>query len=178
MANTGLPPTGTKSGFPIFVTEAGYNQRSAALIAGVSTEAADRIRAAQPFNAGAEAERASTWLVHELNNIDKHRVIPIAVACSFVGHIRMIKTDETVVDIVPPQEGVGELLYDGIEIARFALPADYGDASFDVRIGLDVGFEGLGALSRYPATQLLTEAVRHVAELITSFRSEFRQQQR
>lgn len=173
LGNTGQPPPGTRSGFPIFWTEAGYNDRAPAMIAGVSANAATRIRAAQPFLAGADAKRVSTWLVHELNNTDKHRVIPIAVACSFVGHIRMTKADGSSFDIVPPQEEVGELLHDGLEIARVALPEGSEGAMFDVRIGLDIAFEQLGALTRHPATQLLTEATDYVSDLVESLRGEF-----
>lgn len=76
VANTGQPPGGTKSSFPIFRHEAGYRERAPAAIAGVSAMAERRIEACQPFKAGAAAEETLTWAVHELNNTDKHRLIP------------------------------------------------------------------------------------------------------
>ena len=118
VANTGQPPEGTKSGFPIFQNAAGYAARAPAMIAGVSVEAAIRIEAAQPYNAGPDAARTLLWVVHELNNTDKHRIIPVTTTYSFVGHVRMFTRDGPPVDILPPQVEVREPLHDGMEIAR------------------------------------------------------------
>src|SRR5713101_158737 len=118
IANTGQPPQGTRSQFPIFKTEAGYDQRAADMIEGVSANAATRIRAAQPFHAGAHAERVLTWVVHELNNTDKHRIIPLTTTYSFVGRLLMVKADGTEVEILPRRKYVRESLHDGEEIVR------------------------------------------------------------
>lgn len=48
--NTGAPPPGTDSGYPIFLTADGYNRRAPQKIRGVSPSAANRIFAAQPFH--------------------------------------------------------------------------------------------------------------------------------
>lgn len=57
VVNTGQPPAGTKSGFPIFNTEAGYNKWAPKMIAGVSDAARDQIRVVQPYHAGPMPKR-------------------------------------------------------------------------------------------------------------------------
>ena len=168
VANTGQGPQGTKSSFPIFLTEAGYIGRAPAMIAGVSAEAQTRIQAAQPYHAGGDAECTLTWVVHELNNTDKHRVIPITTTYSFVGHVRMRKLDGRQVDIVPPKDEVREPLHDGMEIARVPVTDGMDGAKFDIPIGFDVAFEQLGGVRRQPATSLLTEATDYVRDLAES----------
>jgi hypothetical protein len=173
LANTGQPPQGTKSGFPIFRTEQGYDQRSPAMIQGVSANASTRIRAAQPFHAGANAESTLTWVVHELNNTDKHRVIPATTTYSFVGHVRMRKGDGSTEDIVAPTEEVGEHLEDGMEIARVTIPPGVGPIEFDLRLGMDIAFQQVGAVQGQPATSLLVETTDYVSNLVESFDVEF-----
>jgi hypothetical protein len=61
------------------------------MIAGVSDAAALRTRGAQPFLAGEDAERVLTWVLRELNNADKHRLIPVMIDHTSVipiGHPR------------------------------------------------------------------------------------------
>lgn len=174
IANTGHPPQGTKSGFPIFLTQAGYAARAPARIVGVSAHAATRIEAAQPYHAGPDAERTLTWVVHELNNTDKHRIIPVTTTYSFVGHVRMLRDDSPPADILPWQEEVREPLHDGMVIARVPITDRMDGARFDIPIGLDVAFEQVSGVIRQPATSLLIEATDYVSALIESFRGEFR----
>lgn len=175
IANTGQPPQGAKSGFPIFKNEAGYSGRAPAMIAGVSAQAAaDRIRAAQPYHAGNDAERVLIWIVQELNNAEKHRIIPVMTTYSFVGHVRLVKADGSSVDILPWQEEVRDPLHDGMEIARVPITDAMDGGAFDIPVGLDIAFEQVGAVKGQPATSLLSEATDYVADLIESFRGEFR----
>ena len=174
VANTGQPPPGTKSGFPIFKEAAGYaSPRAQAMIAGVSAQAAVRIEAAQPYRVGADADKVLTWVIHELSNTDKHRMLPVTTTYSFVGHLRMIRPDRTFVDILPPQEEVREAVHDGMEIARVPIVDDMGGVDFDVPLGFDVAFDQAGGVIRQPATSLLIDATDYVGRLIESFGEEF-----
>ena len=172
-ANTGNPPTGTKSQFPIFKTEEGYDTRAAQMIAGVSASAADRIRGAQPFHLGEQADRALTWLVHELNNTDKHRVIPVTASYCCVGYVRMRKKDGSVIDIVPPQAEVRPRLTPNSEIARISDIENMENVEIDVSLGFDISFNKVGGEALEPATHLLIEMTDHVTKLIDSFAVEF-----
>jgi hypothetical protein len=167
--NTGEEPVGTKSGFPIFLNEAGYDARAAAMIAGVSEEASVRIRAAQPFHAGQDADRVWTWVLHQLNNTDKHRLIPVTIDYTFVGHVRMTTADGTVTEILPPLEEVRDPLHDGMEIVRVPAPADVRGVTVDVPFGFDIAFEQVAGLRRYTASALLIEMTDYVEKLIESF---------
>jgi hypothetical protein len=176
IANTGLPPPrpATRIQFPIFKTEAGYNERAPSMIVGVSDNARMRIQAAQPYHAGPDAERTLTWVVQQLNNTEKHRIIPVTTSYSFVGRVRMFVGDSAPVDILPWQEEVREALHDGMEIARVPIVEGMDDARFDIPVGFDVAFEQVGAVVGQPATSLLIEATDYMSGLIESFRGEFR----
>lgn len=173
VANTGAVPTGTKSGFPIFKNEKGYDERAPPMIMGVSNAAAARIRAAQPFQAGGDAERALTWVLHELNNADKHRLIPVVLDHTSVVHVHLRKRDGAILEVLPTREELREPLRDGLEIARLPL-AEIGDGdSLDVPFGFDVAFEEIGGVRRHPATQLLGEIADHIERLLESFGTDF-----
>jgi hypothetical protein len=173
VVNTGQAPQGTKSGFPIFRDAAGYAQRAQAMIVGVSAQASARIEAAQPFHAGADAEKVVTWALHELSNTDKHRMIPATTTYTFVGHVRLIKSDGSITDILAPQEEVREPLHDGMEIARVPIADGMEGANFDIPLGFDVAFEQVGGVIRHPATSFLIQTTKYVSDLIESFRGEF-----
>lgn len=170
--NTGLPPAGTDSGYPIFRTAEGYSQRAPKKVKGVSQSAADRIRALQPFHLGDHAEEELTWAVQELNNTDKHRLIPVAVVYAFVGAVHMTVGDGPPKEILPWQEFVREPMVDGMEIARVPVP-DGDQATFNVPVGADIAFVEVGALRHHPVTDLLVKATRHVRGLVEGFEPEF-----
>lgn len=173
VANTGAPPGGNRSGFPIFKTQAGYEQRAPSMIAGVSDAAAGRIRAAQPFNAGDGAERVLTWILHELNNADKHRLIPVVLDHTSVVHVHLRKRDGSLIEVVPVREELREPLRDGLEIARLSITDIADGDSLDVPFGFDLAFEQLGDVQRHPATQLLGEMADYIERLVESFSGEF-----
>jgi len=173
VTNTGADPKGTRSGFPIFKTEAGFKKRAPEMITGVSASAEERIRAAQPYHAGADAERVLTWILHELNNADKHRLIPVAIDHTSVVHVHVHKQDGSIVEVLPRLEELREALHDGAEIARVAIRDMEDGGTLDVRFGFDVAFQQIGSLQRQPATQLLAEIGDYVERLIESFGTEF-----
>jgi hypothetical protein len=143
------------------------------MIAGVSAQAATRIEAAQPYHAGADADKVLTWVLHELNNTDKHRMIPVTTTYTFIGHVRMIRSDGSFVDILPPQQEVRHALHDGMEIARAPITDGMDGVTFDIPLGFDVAFEQAGGVIRHPATSLLIDATNHVSRLIEGFGDEF-----
>jgi hypothetical protein len=120
------------------------------MIAGVSETAAARIRAAQPFQAGDDAERVLTWVIHELNNADKHRLIPVVLDHTSVAHVHLRRPDGVIVEVLPGREELRDPLHDGLEIARLRLAAIGDGDSLDVPFGFDLAFEELGGLKRNP----------------------------
>lgn len=170
--NTGAPPPGTDSGYPIFRTADGYNRRAPQKIRGVSPSAANRIFAAQPFHLGDRADEELTWIVQELNNTDKHRLIPVTLIYAFVGAVHMTVDDGPPQELLPWQEVVREPMVDGMEIVR--VPVHAGEhATFNVPVGVDIAFARVGALQNHPVNDLLVKATRHVRRLVSSFEPEF-----
>lgn len=112
--------------------------------------------------------------MQELNNAEKHRIIPVVTTYSFVGHVRMFVDNNPPVDILPWLEEMREPLHDGMEIARVPIVDGMNHATFDIPIGFDVAFEYVGAVRGMPATHLLLEATDYVSRLIESFGAEFR----
>ena len=108
--------------FQFFRTQPGTLPRAPAMIEAFRLKRPRELRPRQPYHAGPDATRVLTWVVHELNNTDKHRIIPITTTYCFVGAVRMLPDDGPPVDILPWQEEVREPLHDGMEIARAPLP--------------------------------------------------------
>lgn len=78
---TGAPPVANKTQFPVFLTEAGFNnkRRGENFLHGVGTEAKAIIKSLQPYSTG-EGEDSPLWHLHELSNWDKHRTIYLTQA--------------------------------------------------------------------------------------------------
>jgi len=71
---------GNKSGFPIFSDVKGYRSKRRKMIRGVSAAAEARIELLQPFHKGAAFREHPLWILQNLNNTDKHRLLAITVA--------------------------------------------------------------------------------------------------
>lgn len=66
--------------FPIFKTLDGYKARAGQMIEGVSDEARRRIESCQPYESPLNtAEDDPLWILSDLNNTDKHKLLPVAV---------------------------------------------------------------------------------------------------
>jgi len=169
VANTGSPPSGTKSGFPIFLHEEGYSKRGLHMIVGVSDEAAWRVKTAQPFNAPEVRDSTLLWALHELNNTDKHRMIPITVLKSAVvsGSLTTMEGISDITDRLLAKTP----LSDGLVVYRH--PYSEMNMTFNFPVGVAIAFPELGGLRMYPAVALLQEMTEYVDRLVNSFSSEF-----
>jgi hypothetical protein len=68
--------------FPIFSDRVEYAKQSPAMIDGILPKIAARIERLQPYNTGPLGDPRRTnalWILHEMSNSDKHRVVNIAV---------------------------------------------------------------------------------------------------
>jgi hypothetical protein len=66
--------------FPIFDTPEGYGSRASGMIDGVSDHVARVIEHEQPYRRSTDAPHDDLlWILQNLNNTDKHRLIPTAV---------------------------------------------------------------------------------------------------
>jgi len=72
------PPNPNKSGFPIFDTEQGFEDKGAALIDGAGAEVAAIIKAIQPgvrTSTTKAAHRDPLWSLYQLSNTEKHQLV-------------------------------------------------------------------------------------------------------
>lgn len=73
LANGGTP--GKHTEFPVFEDEPEFKRRARRMMRGMSASAKTAIQELQPFNAWPEhPDHATLWKIHDLNNIDKHRL--------------------------------------------------------------------------------------------------------
>lgn len=168
VARTGALPKG-KSGFPIYLEAERYSQGGQLMIAGISDEAAERIKIAQPFNAPEVRDSTLLWALHELNNTDKHRIIPITVLKSAVVS-GSLTTMEGVIDITDRLLAKTPLS-DGLVVYRH--PYSEANMMFNFPVGVAIAFPELGGLRMYPAVALLQEMTDYVDRLVNSFSGEF-----
>jgi hypothetical protein len=77
LANHGTPTKKTE--FPILIDGTDFEAKTRRALDGMSATARAAIKALQPFSEWPEhPEHTTIWLIHELNNIDKHRLAHLA----------------------------------------------------------------------------------------------------
>jgi hypothetical protein len=72
------PPTRTE--FPIFKDVERYDREAPSKLAGIHPDARRAIRELQPFANYEKPDRHPLWYLHDLNNVDKHRVVNVVAA--------------------------------------------------------------------------------------------------
>lgn len=74
-----------KTEFPIFTDSSLYSKNGLKSIRDLSVSQKAFIEGLQPYHAGNDILSQPLWLLHELNNTDKHRILPIATAALVYG---------------------------------------------------------------------------------------------
>ena len=73
--------------FPIFKSPQGYGSRACGMIYGVAKDVADIIEDSQPYKRTPNAPtKDPLWILQDLNNTDKHRLIPVTTIG--IGEVR------------------------------------------------------------------------------------------
>jgi hypothetical protein len=171
--NTGSPPTNTtKSGFPIFTTREGYKARGKAMIQGTSATAAARIESCQPFHRGTSFDQDPLWILQELNNTDKHRLL--LVTCAYIGH------GSGQFEFEPPVQILEGRCYSHINagaVKHGTVLAWFETAQREVnmkgKIGISIALEKVGSRQYQSAVPLLTELSAYVSSILDAFETEF-----
>lgn len=70
----GLPPNPKSISFPIYDDSEKYSRQG---LHAVAPDVPALVDAMQPYHAGNAAHDHPLWVLHELSNIDKHRIVPI-----------------------------------------------------------------------------------------------------
>jgi hypothetical protein len=82
LANGGRPTKRTS--FPLLLSPPGVG-RAPSVFGGVSAEALDIIESLQPYHQEDKANRDALWLLHDLNRVDKHRTLLVAIVAIDFG---------------------------------------------------------------------------------------------
>jgi hypothetical protein len=142
-----------------------------------------KIESFQPYKRGNKGRKNLLFLLHELNNTDKHRLIPILFASvsshqvtGFFGGGSRIKIGVP----IRPNAKIG-----WINPLPFAVPVLYGDGAhfeirmqeetkvkFDVSSSLMFG-DGCSAVKNMPIVRTLYDIINEVSRIIESFASDF-----
>lgn len=112
------PPTG----FPIFRTKTGYEERGLPMIEGINDKAAAIIRGLQPF--GDTYTSDPLYLLHAMWNRDKHRLLNLATSQIVAYQANFVYPDNRFRHLIT-DTGL-ERAEDGAEVYRFSYPDDYG----------------------------------------------------
>jgi hypothetical protein len=109
----GRAPT-RRTAFPIYESAERYMTKDQRVIEGISAEAVEFINATKPYQGGNDP----LWMLHELNNIDKHRLL-LMVAATTRGARVLHGTGEQVCDFMGVTDpGARQYLskYDHVEL--------------------------------------------------------------
>jgi hypothetical protein len=150
-----------------------YESKTSALKQVISPAAATIIHGLQPFHRSADYEQDPLWLLDELNNIDKHRLLLMTVfGVSF--YMMQITGLDAPIDArfilnVPFKHGA--------EIARIALPdgaIDQSKMQMEDEIAVQIALHKVGTRPDIPVFPCLDDLVKFVGRIIDSFNDEFR----
>jgi hypothetical protein len=157
--------------FPILKSPNSYGMNACGMIYGVSSKAAELIENAQPYKRTPDAPAHDPlWILQNLNNTDKHRVLPATV--TGIGHVTGTDDKGTFFDLVSPDV----VLEDNKRFFRFTTPnGRYDDIHADLTPA--IAFKQAMTVSASAATMsmdsMLWQIVFRVREITESFRPMF-----
>lgn len=159
------PPTYRRTQFPIFDTLAEYEKARRRMIKDIPRSASSLIKRVQPYHRKTAIREDPLWMLHDLNNTDKHRLIPIVV---MGGKEVSVKDDGSW-----EEHGIvfdrGFLpLKDGTELYRMPIPDP--DFTMDVNPELtcNIAFEQVGDAKFKPIIPLLQQLCIRVHGILSA----------
>jgi hypothetical protein len=160
-----------KHQFPIFDDSARYQRRAAPMIDGVSATSEAGIVDAQPWRRSAANPKLDPlWMLQDLNNTDKHRIIPTCLLAMGTLKIRDSADDTVYADWITLTSK--EALSDGAELVRLT-KQKHRDAFLLADLSCLVAFERIGDAANIGVIESLRELYVSVHSLIEGFAGEF-----
>jgi hypothetical protein len=151
--------------FPIFETPAGYESRAARRIAGVLDAAQSLIEAVQPYHREqGSIRRDPLWLLQDLNNTDKHKVLPLTILAIGIMYGQDSADGDSWADSFTVQGN--RTLEDNREIFRLQDPK----RQLRARISSEIAFREVGSSQNEAVIPLINRLIVHVNEVIGPFR--------
>ena len=173
--HSNIEPPGRKTGFPIFL-EGGkkYEDGCKSMIRGLSAATAARMERFQPFQRGAAAKEIPSWLLHDLNNTDKHRLA--LVTSAYMGHGA---TDFEIRPEIKIEKGrfysltVKGPLKNGAVLCWF--DTDQREVTVNGKVAIAIALAEVGAAKNEPAVPLLSlsHLASHTRRVVADFEPDF-----
>jgi hypothetical protein len=149
--------------FPIFETAAGYKTRGRPKIKDIPRTASAYIKSVQPYHRRTAKHQHPLWMLQDLNNTDKHRLIPIAIVGAWAVHFRgttYVKTHSLLFGpIVHP-------LKDGAELFVMPVPDPNLDLEVDPKLECTIAFEQIGDAKLQAVIPVLKQLCSFVDRII------------
>ncbi len=171
VANTKKEPT-CKTQFPIVATGnkgnpdplANYESQKPGMIKGVSAAAEAIIDNLQPLKRGASYHEDPLWMINELNNADKHRLLNLTVRGVAAYRVEVRGARSSTTAVFRPRV----LFKDGAELGRLTLPDSLLGTKVDVhgKMTLEVAIEQAGLIRNVPMLPLLFQFHDYVDGII------------
>jgi hypothetical protein len=175
LAHTNEPPT-FNSAFPIIgkgrMAKQGrwrsapdeYVAQTERLKQVISGAAEAIIHGLQPFQRGAAYQDDPLWILQELNNTDKHRLLVLTVHAVDFYKVDVTLHGETVTATFTP----GISYERGAEIGRMPCPGhprDHGEVSVDGELVVQIAFDKTAGRRRVPVIPCLTDLANYVERI-------------
>lgn len=154
----------TKTGFPIFGVRKAFEERAPSMIDGIPDSALQKIRAVQPFERGNDYKRDRLWILHTLNNTDKHRLIPVSVISG--GWLAILFPERERPNIVLP---VPERFNAGTTLCEFPDPC----VLTDPHLVPMFAFRDVDGNGDVPILPFVRDAMADVRRIVETFAAEF-----
>lgn len=187
LALTQVPVPYNKTEFPIFIKSADYNRKGLGNIRDLPAPQKTFIEGLQPYHRGNDAHSDPLWLLHELNNTDKHRLLPIVNAGVYYGpypkgEIRIFFPEDVVGDAevafdltlhtklgVPMEDGAKFVT---LKMLQWVSPNNQMHVGAKVTQGIFFG-EGIKANSGRKVDSTLSSIFNHVQSILSDCAKQF-----
>jgi len=163
-------PTDTKTQFPIFKTADGYKSRAPAMIQGVSISADAIIESLQPYHRGGAADEHPLWMLSDINNTDKHRIIPVCFI--YANHIAVTqRPGERRLPMRFDTMRLGGIVKDGTKVCEIPMP--HTEVDMKAEFKCSIAFEQIGGAKLQRIRPFLLKAMGEVSSIVELFSGEF-----
>jgi hypothetical protein len=166
-----------KSGFPIFTTPQGYKARAGTMIKGIGAGASKRIESFQPFQSAKPHTEHPLWVLQELNNTDKHRLLIVARAIVSFRTTVEVRMKLDAFDVARKQVRFSPnlrtplIIEDGTQLG--SILTDNPEKEVDFKFATEIAIKEVALTKDYAALPLLKQLSRYVGAAVKSFKPDF-----
>jgi hypothetical protein len=138
----------------------------------MSNGASAIIESWQPYRTSDPPEHSTLWVLHDLNRIDKHRLLLVVVACVLMAdRIEINASKDVPITRMSPPMPIGiRPSTEGTEIFAFHFSEKFDpEVKMDANFGFQMAFGQTGIVENLPVIPLLNNMRNMVATVANSF---------